>query len=78
MVSGGSEAGSERIVQSRHEVHWPGFMHDENADDSGIEAAFLALCWKQPGQRQLSPQLHEDGNEGNDVRSRSSSDVVGF
>lgn len=46
------------MVQSRQVLHTPGFVQDEKAEEDGA----APLCWRQPGQVQLSPHPHVDGN----------------
>jgi len=61
-VSGGIDAGRERMVQSRQCEHVPGLAHDENVDTPGT-AARPPLCSRHPGQVHPSPQLQAEGKD---------------
>lgn len=51
------------MVQSRQVLHIPGFVQDEKAEEDEALAP-APLCWRQPGQVQLSPHPQTDGNDG--------------
>lgn len=59
-LSGGMDAGRERIVQSRQWEHAPGLAQEEKAEVVGNVSPSL-LCSTHPGHVQPSPHWHVDG-----------------